>query len=38
LKIIPNLIWNVENYRYLCNVFHLETRPKIRKKGESNEF
>lgn len=23
---------------YLCNVFHLETRPKIRKKGENNEF
>ena len=23
---------------YLCNVFHLETRPKIRKKGEINEF
>lgn len=23
---------------YLCNIFHLETRPKIRKRGEINEF
>ena len=23
---------------YLCSVFHLEMRPKIRKRGEINEF
>lgn len=33
LKIISNIFWRVENYHYLCSVFHLECAPKVTKKG-----